>query len=125
MVFLAILAQLRANDLVCNAVTDNTHLAERISLELDTGVKPVGNWKSLAGRLHIPMSKIYQFEMYSSQNPTAQLLRYLANFQKSLTVGILKKHLQEMSRNDVLLQIETFPLKGKMHFVLMYVQLVL
>ena len=71
-------------------------MLDSVAVALDTGKKPIGNWRSLAAQLEIPRNKIERFEMYSSQNPTALLFAHLSKAQPNLKVQTLTKHLKNI-----------------------------
>ena len=81
-------------------------LLDSIALKLDSAKRPVGNWRSLAGKLISSGQMFEEFDaqLHSSENPTSLLFRYLQTSESfnKLTVGDLKKYMQDMKRMDVL-----------------------
>ena len=85
-------------------------LLDSIALKLDLANKPVGNWRSLARQLISTGQLLKEFEaqLHSSENPTALLFQYLRKIEKftQLTVGELRKHLENMRRRDILIALD-------------------
>ena len=76
---------------------------DQLALELDGESLVLGNWKSLAQTLGVPVTslKMFQEKSYSNREATFELFSYLSR-HSSMTVKTLKKALAKMKRHDVI-----------------------
>ena len=91
------------DQLIEEAVTDNTLFLEKLSKYLDRESRVIKCWKHLAFVLKVPAEETRKFDMYTEHSPTEDMFNYLTDiWNPDLKVKELKMKLKTIYRNDVI-----------------------
>ena len=103
-------------------MTKNTLFLERLSRYLDIERRYFSCWRSLANVLGVPGDEAQKFDIYTEHSPTDDLFYVLAD-DRELNVGMLKRKLRAVLRNDVIEALRQGMLKTSIVFMTIMVNL--
>ena len=80
----------------------NPDIIGKMAFSLDIQKVGLKNWQNVAAQLNIPREVFKSFETCDTTNSTEQLFELLKVHKPGLTIAVLIKHLETISRPDVI-----------------------